>query len=67
MTMPIAGLRETSRRLRELEDQIAGQRRLVAEVTGGDVDRERAQLGRLLSELDRVLRKSALTTAAAPH
>jgi hypothetical protein len=61
--MPIAGLRETSRRLRELEDQIAEKRRLIAGLAGEAADSERACLGRLLAELERVLRGSQLTLA----
>lgn len=61
MTASIAGLRGTSRQLRELERQIASQRRLIAEMAGHDVNAERARLGHLLAELDRLLRGGDLT------
>ena len=61
MTAPVIGLRDTCRRLRELEEAIAAQRRRVAEETGqrgaqsARAQTARARLARLLSELDEFL------------
>ena len=56
MNSPIIGLRATSRRLRELEEAIATQRKLIAaESTGCDGQAERENLTRLLQKLDELL------------
>ena len=61
MTVPLVSLRDTARRLRELEDSIAAQRKLIAmESDGCDLRGERAHLARLLSELDQLLAESKL-------
>jgi hypothetical protein len=61
MTVPLVSLRDTARRLRELEDAIAAQRKLIAMESGGcDGPSERAHLTRLLSELDQLLAESKL-------
>ena len=61
MTAPLASLRDTARRLRELEDAIAAQRKLIPMESGGcDGPGERAHLTRLLSELDQLLAESKI-------
>lgn len=56
MTAAALGLRETSRKLRELEDAIAAQRRLIAaEGCGCDSPAEQAHLTKLLGDLDQML------------
>ena len=61
MNSPIIGLRATSRRLRELEEAIATQRKLIAaESTGCDGQAERETLTRLLQKLDELLAESDL-------
>ena len=61
MNSPIIGLRATSRRLRELEEAIATQRKLIAaENTGCDGQAERETLTRLLQKLDKLLAESDL-------
>ena len=61
MNSPIIGLRATSRRLRELEEAIATQRKLIAaESTGCDGQAERENLTRLLRKLDELLAESDL-------
>jgi hypothetical protein len=61
MTAPIVGLRNMGRRLRELEEAIATQRKLIAaENTGCDGRAERENLKRLLKELEDLLAESEL-------
>ena len=61
MNSPAIGLRATSRRLRELEEAIAAQRKLIAaESTGCDGEAERENLTRLLRKLDELLAESDL-------
>jgi hypothetical protein len=61
MNSPIIGLPATSRRLRELEEAIATQRKLIAaESTGYDAQAERENLTRLLRKLDELLAESDL-------
>ena len=56
MTAPIVGLRDTCRRLRELEEAIAAQRKLIAaEGSGCDSAAEHAHLAKLLQDLDLML------------
>jgi len=56
MTAHFVGLRQACRRLRELEEAISAQRKLIAaESIGCDAAAERAHLGRLLSDLDEML------------
>lgn len=57
MTAQVTGLREIRRRLRELEDAVAAQRKTIAslEARGLDATDEREHLARLLSGLDALL------------
>ena len=66
MTAPVIGLRDTCRRLRTLEDEIAAQRRHVAEATDQRrVQSARARLARLLTDLDELLAEAEMGAARA--
>ena len=59
MNLPLIRLRATSRRLRELEEAIATQRKLIAgQSTRCDGHDPRENLTRLLSQLDELLAES---------
>jgi hypothetical protein len=61
MTAPIVGLRDTCRKLRELEEAIAAQRKLIAaEGSGCDTAAEHAHLAKLLGDLDVMLAECKL-------
>jgi hypothetical protein len=58
---------ERCQRLRELEDDIAAQRKFIADLKsqGLDVEGERERFGELLHELDQELRASRAMSGAA--
>jgi hypothetical protein len=61
MTVPIRG-HDILQKLRELEEAIAVQRKLIAaESSGCDRAAERRHLGKLLTELDQILKECRLT------
>jgi len=59
-------MRSVCKRLRQLEEAIVKQRRLIAERTKQKLEPvgERERLAELLAELDDVLRRNALRSAA---
>src|SRR3954467_6839 len=62
MTAPVSGLRDISHRLRELEESIAAQRKLIgAERSECNREAARRRLARLLAGLDQVLQECELT------
>jgi hypothetical protein len=61
MTAPVIGLSDTCRKLRELEEAIAAQRKLIAaEGSGCDTAAEHAHLAKLLRDLDVMLAECEL-------
>ena len=61
MTAPTVRMRGTGRKLRELKEAIAGQRKLIAaEGSGCDTAAEHAHLAQLLSDLDVMLAECQL-------
>jgi uncharacterized coiled-coil protein SlyX len=61
MAAPILGLRDITRRLRELEAAIAAQRDSIVESSQCDPVAERRHLGKLLTALDQMLKECELT------
>jgi hypothetical protein len=62
MTAPVR-LRNTSQKLRRLEEAIEAERKLIRPVSAG-CDRERTHLAGLLAELDLLLKECELTRQA---
>jgi hypothetical protein len=58
MSAPLLELPETCRRLRQLEDAIAAQRKIIAHEKGADMSAARERLAQLLRTLDRLLKDS---------
>ncbi len=72
MSAPLVELPETCRKLRQLEDAIATQRKIVAHEKGANVRAERERLTQMLRTLDRLLKDSEVSkypefTRRQPH
>jgi hypothetical protein len=72
MSAPLVELPETCRKLRQLEDAIATQRKVIAHDKGTGRSTERERLAQLLRTLDRLLKDSEVTkypplTHRQPH